>query len=92
MPDGRTKDELVNQKSVVELSQDLSFLDSSLAACVTPSCDCLALEGTAAFLIAAVGAALLALTQPCLRNLQNKTGSAQVHFPLSVMGVQLLQG
>lgn len=92
MPDGRTKDELVNQKSVAELSQDLSFLDSSLAACVTPSCDCLALEGTAAFLIAAVGAALLVLTQPCLRNLQNKTGSTQVHFPLSVMGGQLLQG
>lgn len=41
MLDGRTKEELVNQKSVAELSQDLIFLDSSLAVCVTPSCDCL---------------------------------------------------
>lgn len=46
MPDGRTTEELVNQKSVAEISQDSSFSDSSLAASITPSCDCLDLEDT----------------------------------------------
>lgn len=46
MPDGRTKEELVNQKPVAELSQNSSFLDPSLAACVTPPRDCLHLEDT----------------------------------------------